>query len=102
MKDNGRRRRERVAKEVHKNLEEAALGKSVSDPSRGFGVSWVDGNKRQIDFIPDLDNRGLCVYFYVDGKRTAQVGLSIKAAVCLINGIGKMFSENPEMIEPRK
>jgi len=67
-------------------------------PARGFGVSWVDGKTKKIDFIPDVDNRGMSIYVYVEGKRTAQMGLSIKAALILADGIHKMLSQNPEML----
>lgn len=99
MKREDSRKKMKNAIEVQKNLEEAALGKSDHDPSRGFAVKWLDGKTKQIDFIPDIDNRGMSVYFYVEGKRTAQVGLSIPAAVYLADGIRKMLVQNPEMIE---
>ena len=98
MRNADKRKNMKRAIEIQKNLEEAALGKSAHDPSRGFGVSWFDGKKKQIDFIPDIDNRGISIYVYVEGKRTAQMGLSIKAAVILAEGIHKMLSENPEML----
>ena len=98
MRNAEKRKKMKLAIEIQKNLEEAALGKSAHDPARGFGVSWVDGKIKKIDFIPDVDNRGMSIYVYVEGKRTAQMGLSIKAALILADGIHKMISKNPEML----
>lgn len=68
MRNAEKRKKMKLAIEIQKNLEEAALGKSAHDPARGFG------------------------------KRTAQMGLSIKAALILVEGIHKMLSDNPKML----
>lgn len=95
-------RRKQHALEIQANLEEAGADDSaisVQDIKAGRRVSWNDGQERYIDIIPDMDRRGICVYFYRNGKRTAQIGLTSRAAYVLMDGIHSMLIGDRRFIE---
>ena len=79
--------------ERQKNLDEASAGdgdKTALDVEAGGRFEWDD---RYIDIIPDKDRKGLDVYFYRNGKNTAEVGLTLRAAVILMSGLKKILDE---------
>jgi hypothetical protein len=65
---------------------------------KGLRCEWNDGKARKIDFIPAEDFCGMSVYVYTDDLCTAKMGLSIKAAISLSEGIMKMIRDNKEFL----
>ena len=79
--------------ERQKNLDEASVGdgdKSALDVEAGGRFEWDD---RYIDIIPDKDRKGLDVYFYRNGKNTAALGLTLRAAIVLMSGLTQILDE---------
>lgn len=86
MTDDGLTKRQKHALTLLKNMESVAVNdrEKKHDIANGRRLAWDD---RYIDIIPDEDRRGICIYFYRQELRTAQVGLSIKAAFVLMGGL---------------
>jgi hypothetical protein len=86
-----------MAIEVQNNLEEACKNdaqKGKPDIESGRRFEWNDGEEKHIDIIPDNDRKGIGVYVYRSGKRTAQMALTLRAAVILFKGLQTILTDD--------
>jgi len=75
------------------NLAEACKDdppKSELDLEAGGRFEFGD---RYIDIIPDKTREGVSIYFYRNGKNTAAVGLSLRAALVLATRLPEILNK---------